>query len=162
MSYHGGDEYQDAPTQRTRAILRAAIDAGADAVLGHHVHVVQGIEWRRDRPILYSMGNLLMQQHRDHPATGYGYLGRLTFSRGAPPRLSACPYRIVGLVPFPFVGNPGRSVYEGAFFARLRQVSALVGPPPAIAAPGSDGCAEITPPTSAPIASSVQDGDTSR
>ena len=147
VSYHGGDEYQDAPTLRTRAILRAAIDAGADAVLGHHVHVVQGIEWRRGRPILYSMGNLLMQRHRDYPATGYGYLARITLSRGAPPRLEACPYRIVGLVPFPFVGDPGRRVYEAELFGRLRSTSALLGRPPSIGKSGVDGCAEVLAPS---------------
>ncbi len=146
VSYHGGDEYQDAPTQRTRTMLRAAIDAGADAILGHHVHVVQGIEWRRGRPILYSMGNLLMQRHRDIPATGYGYLARLTLTRAERPRLEVCPYRIVGLAPIPFAGDPGRAVLERAFFSRLRNVSALVGSRPAIAASGADGCAEVSAP----------------
>ena len=145
VSYHGGDEYQDAPTLRTRAIVRAAIDAGADAVLGHHVHVVQGIEWREGRPILYSLGNLLMQRHRDHPETGYGYLARLVLARGVRPRLWACPYRIVGLVPYPFVGDPGRKVYEAAFFLRLRQVSALLGTRMTLGETDADGCAELTP-----------------
>lgn len=145
LSYHGGDEYQDAPTTRTRGILRAAIDAGADAVLGHHVHVVQGVEWRRGRPILYSLGNLLMQAHRDHPETAYGYLARLTFSRTSAPRLEACPYRMVGLVPYPFVGQPGRTAFEGAFFSRLRQVSALLGSRMSQSPTGEDGCAELTP-----------------
>lgn len=145
VSYHGGDEYQDAPLARTRSIVRAAIDAGADAVLGHHTHVVQGIEWRAGKPILYGMGNLLMQRHKDVPATGYGYLARLVLSRGRAPELEVCPFRTVGLVPVPFVGDPGRAVYEREVFLRLRRTSALVSQPLTISATGDDGCARVSP-----------------
>jgi hypothetical protein len=34
-----------------RPLAHAAIDAGADAVLGHHAHIVKGIEFHRGRPI---------------------------------------------------------------------------------------------------------------
>jgi poly-gamma-glutamate synthesis protein (capsule biosynthesis protein) len=145
VSYHGGDEYQDAPTLRTRRLLRAVVDAGADAVLGHHVHVVQGIEWYRGKPILYSMGNLLMQAHRGVPATAYGYLARLTLARGGVPRLEVCPFRIVGLTPTPFVGVPGRDAFERTFFSRLRRVSWLVEERLQVAATGADGCAAVAP-----------------
>ena len=47
---------------------------------------------------LFATGDVRFVNHRDYPATAYGYLARLTLSRGAPPRLAACPYRIVGLV----------------------------------------------------------------
>ena len=40
-------------------IAHAAIDAGADLVLGGHPHVLQGIEYYKGRPIVYSMGNLV-------------------------------------------------------------------------------------------------------
>lgn len=145
VSYHGGDEYQDAPLARTRSIVRAAIDAGADAVLGHHTHVLQGIEWRAGKPILYSMGNLLMQRHKDVPATGYGYLARLVLSRGRAPELEVCPFRTVGLVPVPFVGDPGRSVYEREVFLRLRRTSSHVAQSLAISTTGDDGCARVRP-----------------
>ena len=145
VSYHGGDEYQDAPMLRTRRLLQALIDAGADAVLGHHVHVVQGIEWRRGRPILYSLGNLLMQAHRGVPATAYGYLARLTFARAAAPRLEVCPFRIVGLTPTPFAGVPARAAFEREFFTRLRRVSWLVDERLQVAPTGDDGCAAVAP-----------------
>lgn len=35
----------------------AAIDTGADLILGHHPHKIKGIEFYRGRPILYSMNN---------------------------------------------------------------------------------------------------------
>ncbi len=40
-----------------RALAHATIDAGADAVLGHHAHIVKGIEFHRGRPIFHGLGN---------------------------------------------------------------------------------------------------------
>jgi hypothetical protein len=45
-------------TDYERELARAAIDAGAEAVLGHHQHVLSGIEFYRDRPIFYGLGEL--------------------------------------------------------------------------------------------------------
>ena len=39
---------------------RAAIDAGADLILGHHAHILKGFEVYRGVPILYSLGNFAM------------------------------------------------------------------------------------------------------
>jgi poly-gamma-glutamate capsule biosynthesis protein CapA/YwtB (metallophosphatase superfamily) len=40
----------------------AAIDAGADAILGHHPHLLKGVEIYRGRPIFYSLGNFAIEQ----------------------------------------------------------------------------------------------------
>jgi poly-gamma-glutamate synthesis protein (capsule biosynthesis protein) len=40
-----------------RAVAHAAIDAGADIVLGHHAHIVRGIEIHRGKPIFHGLGN---------------------------------------------------------------------------------------------------------
>jgi hypothetical protein len=40
-----------------RQIAKAAIDAGADVVVGHHAHILQGVEVYRDRPIFHGLGN---------------------------------------------------------------------------------------------------------
>ncbi len=45
-----------------REIAYAAIDAGAGAVLGHHPHILKGVEMRRGRPIFYSLGNFAIEQ----------------------------------------------------------------------------------------------------
>lgn len=44
----------------------AAVDAGADLVVGHHAHVVKGVEFYRGAPILYSIGNLTLLPRGDH------------------------------------------------------------------------------------------------
>lgn len=42
----------------------ALVDAGADAVIGHHPHVLHGIEVYRGRPIFYSLGNFVFHSMR--------------------------------------------------------------------------------------------------
>ena len=40
-----------------RPLARAAIDAGADIVVGHHAHILRGIEFYRGKPIFHGLGN---------------------------------------------------------------------------------------------------------
>lgn len=40
-----------------RAVAHAAIDAGADVVIGHHAHILRGIELHRGKPIFHGLGN---------------------------------------------------------------------------------------------------------
>jgi poly-gamma-glutamate capsule biosynthesis protein CapA/YwtB (metallophosphatase superfamily) len=42
-----------------RPVARAAIDAGADIVVGHHAHILQGIEVYRNKPIFHGLGNFV-------------------------------------------------------------------------------------------------------
>jgi poly-gamma-glutamate capsule biosynthesis protein CapA/YwtB (metallophosphatase superfamily) len=45
-----------------REVAYAAIDAGADAIIGHHPHILKGIEYYSGAPILYSLGNFAIEQ----------------------------------------------------------------------------------------------------
>jgi poly-gamma-glutamate synthesis protein (capsule biosynthesis protein) len=56
---HSGYEYQETPNAIQRAAARAAIDAGAAAVIGAHPHVLQGVEHYRGGLIAYSLGNFV-------------------------------------------------------------------------------------------------------
>lgn len=57
VSFHWGIEKQYTPTEKQTEFGRYAIDCGATLVLGHHPHVVQGIETYKGRQIVYSLGN---------------------------------------------------------------------------------------------------------
>jgi poly-gamma-glutamate synthesis protein (capsule biosynthesis protein) len=46
---------------------RVAIDAGADAVLGHGHHCLNGIEIHRGKPIFYGLGNFIIQTYAANP-----------------------------------------------------------------------------------------------
>jgi len=57
VSFHWGKEGQSFPTSLQRSIAHQAIDAGADVIIGHHPHVLQGIERYAKGIIFYSLGN---------------------------------------------------------------------------------------------------------
>ena len=59
LSCHWGVSSKDEPVAYQREIARAAIDAGADMVFGHHPHVVQAAEIYQSRPVFYSLGNFV-------------------------------------------------------------------------------------------------------
>lgn len=63
VSVHWGVEYQTRSNTFQQQLGRAFVDAGADLVLGHHPHVVQEVEIYRNRPIFYSLGNLIFDQY---------------------------------------------------------------------------------------------------
>lgn len=56
---HWGVEYALAPVRHQRLLGRTLIDAGADAVVGAHAHVVQPIEIYKNRLIAYGLGNFV-------------------------------------------------------------------------------------------------------
>ena len=45
-----------------RVVGRQIIDAGADAVIGHHPHLLKAVEFHRNRPIIHSLGNFAIEQ----------------------------------------------------------------------------------------------------
>lgn len=59
---HWNYEMELYPQPAHRQLAMAAIDAGADAVIGHHPHRVGGIEIYKGHPIAYSLGNWWMPQ----------------------------------------------------------------------------------------------------
>lgn len=73
---HWGQEYDERANRRQRALARLMIDAGADAVVGGHPHVVQDVEDYRGKPIVYSLGNFVFDGF-DTPQTTMGWMLRL-------------------------------------------------------------------------------------
>jgi poly-gamma-glutamate capsule biosynthesis protein CapA/YwtB (metallophosphatase superfamily) len=59
---HGGFEFAEVASTFVRRAAHRAIDAGADLVVGHHPHVLQGVEWYGDGLIVHSLGNLVFDQ----------------------------------------------------------------------------------------------------
>lgn len=56
---HWGIEKAEVPEEYQKVLAHAYIDAGADLVIGSHPHVLQGIEYYKDVPIVYSLGNFM-------------------------------------------------------------------------------------------------------
>jgi hypothetical protein len=62
VSVHWGEERFLIPSPVQIEQARALVDAGASMVLGHHPHVLQGMEIWRDSPIAYSLGNFIADE----------------------------------------------------------------------------------------------------
>jgi poly-gamma-glutamate synthesis protein (capsule biosynthesis protein) len=56
---HMGTEYEGRANQRQRAVAYAAVEGGANLVIGHHPHVLQDVEVYQGVPIVYSLGNFI-------------------------------------------------------------------------------------------------------
>lgn len=78
VTFHWGVPYASEPSPEDRAKARFSIDCGADAVIGHHPHIVQPLEIYRGRPILYSIGNFMLGSGNSRAE---GLLAALRFER---------------------------------------------------------------------------------
>jgi len=50
-----------------KQVARAAVDAGADVVIGHHAHLLRGIEMYKGKPIFHGLGNFVTVTHALSP-----------------------------------------------------------------------------------------------
>jgi poly-gamma-glutamate capsule biosynthesis protein CapA/YwtB (metallophosphatase superfamily) len=62
VQFHAGFQFAERPSEGQQLLARHAIEDGADMVIAHHPHVLQGFEWYRGKLIAYSLGNLLFDQ----------------------------------------------------------------------------------------------------
>lgn len=75
LSLHFGDEYERLPNQEQKDLVQLAADLGVDAVLGHHPHVLQPMEWVEGKDghktlAIYSLGNFLSGQEEYYRQVG--------------------------------------------------------------------------------------------
>lgn len=69
VALHKGMVHTHAELQMyERPLAQAAIDAGADAVIGHHAHILRGIEVYKGRPIYHNLGNFVCVTHALTPS----------------------------------------------------------------------------------------------
>lgn len=59
---HWGAEFSTRPNLMQRMDAMKLLSAGACAVVGHHPHVVQAVQYVGDRPVFYSLGNFIFDQ----------------------------------------------------------------------------------------------------
>jgi poly-gamma-glutamate synthesis protein (capsule biosynthesis protein) len=119
VSLHAGTEYVDAPNAVQRQLARAAADAGAALVLGHHAHVFQGWERYGQSVIVYGLGNFVFDLDTEDLAT----LGprpfqtavlRFELTRTGVTSVTARPVYIDPLEnrPLPATGDAARQIEE--------------------------------------------------
>ncbi|MEK4343363.1 CapA family protein [Paenibacillus sp. FSL P4-0184] len=59
---HWNEEFKDYPEQYARTLAKQMIDSGADIILGAHSHCLMGIEYYKNKPIYYSLGNFVFNR----------------------------------------------------------------------------------------------------
>lgn len=121
---HCGLEYIPfAPEYATNA-FRALARAGADAVIGHHPHVPQGLFFHGKTPVCCSLGNFVFYQPTNFFWRKRGYMVRLHISKKGLAGLDIEPYRI---------HDRGVQMLAGSdrdyFFKRFRQISEPLSTP---------------------------------
>lgn len=97
VSMHAGAEYAKTPHPQQQQFARAAIEAGATLVIGHHPHVVQPCEEYQTGVICYSLGNLVFDQTA--PGTNDGLVVEAEFKGYSLRKLRTHKVRIVDTVP---------------------------------------------------------------
>ncbi len=98
VSMHAGSEYSPLPNPQQKAFARAAIDAGALIVAGHHPHVTQPWEHYHGGVIFYSLGNLVFDQVQ-RVDTQHGQLAEVVFYGTSMARAGVIPVDIVRTAP---------------------------------------------------------------
>lgn len=81
VSVHWGAEYRSEPVEIQRQWAKQLVESGADVVVGHGPHWVQGVEYINEKPVYYSLGNFVFDQMWSEE-TKTGLVMKLTFRDG--------------------------------------------------------------------------------
>lgn len=113
VSFHWGKELDAKPSPYQTRAAREAIDAGADLVLGHHPHVLQGIERYKGGLICYSLGNYAFGSRSRH--ADRSIIALISFDGGVK-NMEIVPLNVLnrdtGYQPKPLQGAAGQKVVD--------------------------------------------------
>ncbi len=94
VSMHWGNELEYYPLEYQQKWGRIAVDLGADVVIGHHPHVLEGIEQYNGVNIVYSLGNFCFGG-KANPDDKDTFIYRTTFTVDHTGRLTDTEYEII-------------------------------------------------------------------
>ncbi|CAM2067012.1 CapA family protein [Sulfidibacter corallicola] len=123
VQLHSGFQYQETPSESLRRNARTAIDAGADLVVCHHPHVLQGVEWYKDKLIAYSLGNFVFDQ--DFLVTFSSAFLRTVWEGERMIQARLVPFEIQGYKPVPVTGSAARRTLLNIWEMNLNQAQSL-------------------------------------
>ena len=123
VHFHWGGEGRQDPKDYQKDLAHLAIDNGADLVIGHHPHVLQGVESYQGRLIFYSLGNFTFASYSQRARTSA--LVQVTLDRkGNLVRGQVVPLNVynyeVHLQPVPLPGDP-------VILGEIRKISGMIG-----------------------------------
>ena len=118
---HAGNEYVPYPPTYIQEAYRRIVDAGADAVIAHHPHVPQGIEFHNGVPIFYSLGNYLFYQSVNYYYRKIGFLLELELAENG---------KIAGFALKPYwICDKGVSLLQGERFREFTDLMQKLSEP---------------------------------
>ena len=120
VCFHWGVEYTDMPIADQVSEAHAAIDAGADMVIGHHPHVLQGAQIYKGHFIIYSLGDLVFDHYS--LATGQTVLVDAVLSPHGVKVTLIPVYASSNGIPTIVTGAAGRAI-----LLHMQQISAPLG-----------------------------------
>jgi poly-gamma-glutamate capsule biosynthesis protein CapA/YwtB (metallophosphatase superfamily) len=123
LQFHGGLEYVEEPTLAIETNLKRAVDGGAALVIGHHPHVVQGLELYEGKLIAWSLGNFLFDQYfysAQSAALLYVWMDGDEFHHA-----EAVPLYIKGYHPTPAVGPMRNAINQRLFKLSAKRATQL-------------------------------------
>jgi poly-gamma-glutamate capsule biosynthesis protein CapA/YwtB (metallophosphatase superfamily) len=106
VQVHAGFQFMEAPSAAVQSVAHQAIDAGADLVLCHHPHVLQGLEWYKGKLIAFSLGNFVFDQ--DFLSTFASVVLRTVWDGNRLLEARLLPVEIDSYKPAPAVGAAAR------------------------------------------------------
>ncbi|MBN2029340.1 CapA family protein [bacterium] len=92
VAFHWGGELRTEPKAYQRVYAHLAIDCGADLVIGHHPHVLEGLELYKGRLIAYSLGNYVFGSYS--PNAKVSMVLQLFFDRLGPLTAKVIPISV--------------------------------------------------------------------
>lgn len=121
VSFHWGVEYEDFANGDQVKKAHQAIDAGADMVLAHHPHVIQGVEFYNGKLIAYSLGDFVFDHYSRK--TGEAFILEAQLGPNGTPEAVAVPV---------YLDSNGKPEYvhgseAGDILNRLKKISAPHG-----------------------------------
>ena len=120
VNFHWGIEKEYYPNDVQKQLAHAAIDEGADLVIGEHPHVLQGIETYKGKKIVYSLGNFCFGGNKN-PSDKDTMIFRQTFTILEGKILSYDDYEIIpcSLSSVSNVNNYQPTILEGTEAERV-------------------------------------------
>jgi uncharacterized protein (DUF362 family)/poly-gamma-glutamate capsule biosynthesis protein CapA/YwtB (metallophosphatase superfamily) len=112
VSLHQGLEHTRCVQRRCRRLAHRLVAAGADCVVCHHPHVIQGIETYQSVPVFHSIGSFVIDMDfQKRPAARASLALRLLLSGRKLRKILIEPFVITdGLQPRPATGEEGLQI----------------------------------------------------
>lgn len=121
VTTHWGIEYTHQPSALQRSTAARLAEAGACLIVGHHPHVVQGVEYRADALVAYSLGNFVFYPMAAS-GTSQGVVLRCLLDVTGVKSAELIPYIIVNAQP-----TLARGEAAAAVLGTIRRVTASMG-----------------------------------